>query len=135
MNWETEGGQSILTPGKCPSDRRRVKRFDLDMRLVVCPINNRSRLIPARIVDLSVDGIRAAIAADLEIGETLELEFGLRRTTAIVRLAGTIRWREGYQYGLEFMFVNAQDRERISQAFAALAFSGEQMSISKAHIT
>jgi len=125
MDWDTEGEQAIWAPAKHQSDRRRSKRSDLDMRLLVRPRNNRSRVIPACIVDLSIGGIRAAIAADLEIGETLELEFGLPRTTAIVRLAGTIRWREGYQYGLEFSFVNAQDRERMSQAFAALACSGE----------
>jgi hypothetical protein len=125
MGWETESGQTIWVPTKHQSDRRQATRFDLDMRLVVRPTSNRSRLIPARIVDLSCGGIRAAIAADLENGETLELEFGLRHTTATVRLEGMVRWRDGYQYGLEFVFVTAADRERMSQAFAALACSGE----------
>jgi hypothetical protein len=96
----------------------------MDMRLVVCPMKNRSRLIPARIVDLSCCGIRAVIGAELEPGEALELEFGLRDTTAVVRLVGIIRWREGCLYGMEFLFASAQDRERMCQAFAALASSG-----------
>ena len=120
MGIEAESGQSVWFPAENPRDRRRATRFDLDMRLMVRPANNRSRVIPARIIDLSCGGIRAAIAAELETGETLELEFGLRHTSAIVRLAGTIRWRDGYQYGLEFSFLSAQDRERMSQAFAAL---------------
>lgn len=125
MGWVTESGQMIWTPTKHQSDRRRATRFDLDMRLVVRPVDNRSRVIPARIIDLSCGGIRAAIAADLETGESVDLEFGLRHTSAVVRLSAAIRWRDGYQYGLEFMFVNAQDRERMSQAFAVLASSGD----------
>jgi hypothetical protein len=123
MGIETESGKAIWFPAEHPRERRRATRFDLDMGLVVRPMNNRSRVVPARIIDLSCGGIRAAIAADLEMGETLELEFALRHTSAIVRLAGTIRWRDGYQYGLEFVFVSAQDRDRMSQAFATLTCS------------
>lgn len=125
MGMETESLQAIWVPAGHPSDRRRTMRFDLDMRLLVRPVNNRSRAIPARVVDLSCAGVRAAIAADLAPGEAVELEFGLRNTTAIVQLAGTIRWREGYQYGVELTFLTVQDRERMCQAFAALACSGE----------
>jgi hypothetical protein len=48
------------------------------------------------------------------------VEFGLRHTSAVVRLTAAIRWREGCQYGLEFIYATASEREKISQAFAAL---------------
>jgi len=125
MGWETERGQAIRITATPHDDRRQAQRFELDIRLLVRPKMNRSRLIPARIMDLSCGGIRAAIAAELEPGETLDLEFGLRDTTAVVRLVGIVRWRASYQYGVEFVFVSAQDRERMSQAFAALIPSAE----------
>jgi len=120
MSCETESGLAIQIPATRPPDRRRMTRLDQDMRLVVRPMENRSRLIPARIIDLSCCGIRAVIGAELEPGDALQLEFGLRDTTAVVRLVGIIRWREGCLYGLEFLFATAQDRERMCQAFTAL---------------
>ncbi len=125
MSCETDCGLAKQIPATRPPDRRRRTRIDMDTRLVVRPMENRSRLIPARIVDLSCCGIRAVIGAELEPGEALELEFGLRDTTAVVRLVGIIRWRKGPEYGLEFLFASAQDRERICQAFATLGGSGD----------
>jgi PilZ domain-containing protein len=127
MYRETESGQATWISAQRPSDRRRMMRFDQDIRLMVRPLENRSRLIPARIVDLSCGGLRAVIGAELEPGEVLELEFGLRDTTAVVQLTGTIRWREGCQYGMEFLFLTAEDRERMCKAFAAMGCSGEQI--------
>jgi hypothetical protein len=53
MELGAEGGHAIWFPAEHPRDRRRAARFDLDMRLVVRPANNRSRAIHARIIDLS----------------------------------------------------------------------------------
>lgn len=125
MGLEMGSGQTIGSTANHQENRRRAQRFDLDMRLLVRPKKDRTRLIHARIIDLSCGGIRAAIAAELEPGETLELEFGLRHTTAVVRLVGIVRWRASYQYGVEFVFVTVQDRERMRQAFATLTPSAE----------
>jgi hypothetical protein len=120
MNGEMERGleNSLLT--EYLSDQRRSPRFEYDVRLVLHPTKNRSRVIVGQIIDVSGDGIRAAIAADLPLEETLELEFGLRHTSAVMRLEAVIRWRKGCHYGLEFVHATASDREKIKQAFAAL---------------
>jgi hypothetical protein len=102
------------------SDQRRSTRFDYDMRLITRPTNNRARLIPGRIIDVSCGGIKALLGAELQVGDVHELEFWLRDTSAVVRLNATIRWREGCQYGMEFMYATASEREKISQAFTAL---------------
>jgi hypothetical protein len=64
--------------------------------------------------------MRTVLGAELQVGEVHEVEFGLRHTSAVVRLTAAIRWREGCQYGLEFIYATASEREKISQAFAAL---------------
>src|SRR5208282_3393857 len=101
-------------------DRRRSRRFELDASLVIRPTNNRKRVIQGRVVDLSCSGISALIAAELAIGDVLELECGLPYTSEVARLEGTIRSREGYRYGLEFVGVIASDQTKIHRACVAL---------------
>ncbi len=121
MGWETAGAQANSIPADDKSVQRRSStRFDLDMSLVARPRQSRSRVIQGRIIDLSCTGIRAVIAAELQVGDFLELEFGLPYTPSVVRLDATIRWRQYYQYGLEFMRVIASDREKINHTCVAL---------------
>ncbi len=106
------------------SDRRRSSRFDFDASLVVRPNKNASGSIQGRMIDLSCGGIRAMIAAELLIGDRLELEFRLPYTSAVVRPIAVVRSRKHYQYGLEFMLVVAADREKIDQTCVVLGLLG-----------
>ena len=121
MDRETAGVRAQSAQSGAHPDRRRSPRFELDASLVVRPKNNRSRVIQGRVVDLSSAGIRAVVAAELTIGEVLELECMLPYTSAIVRLDAAICSRDGYRYGLEFVRVIASDREKINRACTALA--------------
>jgi hypothetical protein len=69
--------------------------------------------------------MKAELVAGLEPEDALELEFGLRQTSAVVRLTAAIRWRKGRLYGLEFVYRNDSERARMNQAFAALLGSEE----------
>ncbi len=120
MARETEGALSSSIQAGDQPDPRRLTRFDLDMSLVARHTRNRSRIIQGRIIDLCRDGIRAVIASELQVGDILALEFGLPYTSAIVQLEAVIRWRQHYQYGLEFVRVTDSDRERINQTCVAL---------------
>jgi PilZ domain len=84
MNGEMERGLENSALIEHLSDQRRSPRFEYDVRLVIHPAKNRSRVMSGQIIDVSGDGIRAAIAAELPLEETLELEFGLRRTSAVI---------------------------------------------------
>ena len=103
-----------------PPDRRRSPRLDLDISLIARPTKNRSRVIQGRINDMSSSGISALIAAELHLGDVLELQFGLPYTSVVVLLEAAVRRREGYRYGLEFVRVIASDREKINKACVVL---------------
>lgn len=121
MGWETAEPEANSIPGGDNSDQRRSStRFDLDMSLLARQRQNRSRVIQGRIMDLSCTGIRAAIAAELQAGEVLELEFVLPYSSAVMRLRAAVRWKQHYQYGLEFMNLIASDREKIHHICVAL---------------
>jgi c-di-GMP-binding flagellar brake protein YcgR len=121
MDWKTEGALANLTLAGDPADRREWMRLDLDVSLVARPTKNRSRVIQGRIIDISCGGIRAAIAAALQVGDVLELEFNLPYTSVLVRPEAVVRYRTHYQYGLEFALLVAADQEKIEQACAVLA--------------
>jgi len=92
---------------------------------LVARLANRGRAIAGRVIDMSFGGMKAELAAELEPEEALELEFGLRDTSAVVRLIAAIRWRKGRLYGLEFLYRSDSERARMKQAFAALFCCGE----------
>jgi hypothetical protein len=120
MNEEMESGLADRILMVCLSNQRRSPRFAYGARLAIRSSQNRGRVIPGQIIDLSADGIRAEIAAELPMEEAVEVEFGLRNTSAVMRLEAAIRWRKGRQYGLEFIHTTASGREKLKQAFAAL---------------
>lgn len=105
-----------------PSERRITPRYQLNVGLVARPTKDRTRVTYGRIVDLSCGGVNAVIAADLPLGEFLELQFGLPyATTTGVLLEAVIRRRESYRYSLEFVRVSAYDQGRINHTCDALA--------------
>jgi PilZ domain len=122
MDTGTEGLQAKSTPAGDHSDRRLFPRYLLDVGVVARPTDDRNRVIYGRIVDLSCGGVSAVIAANLRLGEVLELQFWLPYAAAKgMLLEAAIRSRESYRYSLEFVHVIASDQEMINQTCAALA--------------
>jgi hypothetical protein len=121
MGDETKEVQAKSTLRGRKSDRRQADRYQLDAGLVARPTHNRSRVIRGRIVDLSCAGISAVIAADLPLGEVLEVQFGLPYAAKPVLIKAAICNREGYRYGLEFVHVVASQQEVINRTCGALA--------------
>ena len=121
MGTEFVGPQANSIQASCQSDRRRSARNRLDIRLIARPANNRSRAVHGRVMDLSHGGLRALIAADLQLGDVIELQFELPYASTRVQLEAAIRRRESYQYSLEFVNVVAADQEKIDRTCAALS--------------
>ncbi len=110
----------LALPGH-KSDRRQAERYPMDAGLVARPTHNRSRVIRGRIVDLSRAGISAVMAADLQLGELLEVQFELPYAARPVQMKVSICNREGYRYGLGFVNVIASQQEVINRTCATLA--------------
>ncbi len=123
MNTESVGGLEWILP-VVASEQRQSPRFDHDMYLIA-RLANRGRAIAGRVIDMSFGGMKAELVAELEPEQALELEFGLRDTSAVVHLIAAIRWRKDRLYGLEFLYRSDSERARMKQAFAALFCCGE----------
>ena len=85
------------------------------------PANNRSQAVHGRVVNLSRSGMGAVIAADLQPGEVVALEFKLPYAAAGILLEAAVRRRNSHHYSLEFVHVTASDQEKINRTCAALA--------------
>jgi PilZ domain len=70
---------------------------------------------------VSMGGMAAYIAAELVMGETIELDVTLPYSTCALRLRVVVRSRRGYQYGVEYVNVTSASSAAIQRACASLA--------------
>lgn len=92
---------------------RQYRRFALDSRIKVLPANRPLPLF-GRTLGLSEAGISALLAADLEVGESVRLEFALPGTSRVLAVRALVRNRSGARYGFEFLSLSEEQRESIS---------------------
>lgn len=104
------GGETRPTRAHKP---RRYRRFALDSRIKVF---RAGRLHPlfGRTLGVSEAGISALLAADLEVGESVHLEFTLPTSSQRLAVRAVARNRSGARYGFEFLSLSEAQREAIS---------------------
>jgi hypothetical protein len=92
---------------------RRFERFELDVRLRITPVV-RGNLAFGRTLEISCSGMSAVTAAELSIGEIVDLEFEMAEI--MIRVRGVVRNRNGVRYGMEFLTLGAEQRMQIHAA-------------------
>jgi len=96
---------------------RRFPRYQLDVRMHVHVFREGvSTTIWGRSTMLGKEGIGGTITGDLESGEVVGLEFVLPLCSQPVKLRAIVRYRNGFQYGFEFLAVDTQQRDAIQRA-------------------
>jgi c-di-GMP-binding flagellar brake protein YcgR len=93
---------------------RRYPRFGVDARISVFCAGQR-RPHQGRTLGISEAGISAVLAADLEVGENVSLEFTLPSSTPSLAVRAVIRNRTGARYGFEFLTLSEQQRTLITK--------------------
>jgi len=104
------GGETRSTHAHKP---RRFLRFALDSRIKVLR-GGQSRPLFGRTLGISEAGISALLAANLEVGESLHLEFTLPTCSQKLAVRAVARNRSGARYGFEFLSLSEAQREAIS---------------------
>jgi hypothetical protein len=96
------------------SPPRESPRYALDERLIV---KGASKL-HGRTKDISESGLGATVAGDLNLYESVELEFYLPGSLTPVMIPAEVRYRRGFQYG--FVFLQVTERQKALIHGAAL---------------
>src|SRR3954466_2051379 len=101
--------------------KRRWERYDVEIRVKVS-VSRKSQQVSlsGTAHDISEGGMAMFVVGDLEVGETIEIDFAMPYSQRRV-LRGVVRNRDSYQYGVQFLNPTAEDRHDIVRNCRALA--------------
>jgi c-di-GMP-binding flagellar brake protein YcgR len=107
----------MIENGRGETEGRRFERFDVDCRVKL--IRNRigkASVHFGRASNVSMGGIMLTLPAELDAGESVQLEFNLPNLTQVLQLRGIVRQRLGnYTYGIEFRDMTEAARQSITR--------------------
>jgi hypothetical protein len=84
--------------------KRRSVRYKLDVPLrVILHEPDRTLIRDGRGTELGEFGMCVLVGMELKVGGEVEIEFTLPYSGEPIRVSGTVRSRNGYRYGCEFI--------------------------------
>jgi len=107
---------------------RRYRRYKLDVPVrVIVHSEEKTRIIHGRGNELNQGGLAVNAGVELEVGDQVEVEFTPAYTGQPLRARATVKNRNGYRYGLEFLTETAVDYERVEDIRVALQGVGQSL--------
>jgi TonB family protein len=97
-----------------PASRRRVSRRPINISLDVITLQSGIPYnMPGRCTDLSEAGLGAVVAGQLTAGQTVAVELRLPNVGLPLRARAQVRYQERLRYGLQFVGLSIEQREKI----------------------
>jgi c-di-GMP-binding flagellar brake protein YcgR len=114
---------SLMTEPTSPNlNTRRWERFKVELRIKARYEKNGQEIkLFGQGQDVSEGGMAAYLPAEIAPGEVIELEMTPPYSTRSIFARATVRNREGYRYGLEYLHIAPADRELLVRSIKALA--------------
>ena len=82
------------------TNTRRYPRYHMHTPVFIAIPGATSKVVPGLVSRISRAGMELYAGVNLQPGELMEVEF--RTTGRTIRVAGTVRNRSGFRFGLEF---------------------------------
>jgi PilZ domain-containing protein len=99
------------------TEKRIYPRFELDARIAVTGTREGKKTeCRGRTVDVSENGVSAALSAHLIAGETVIVEFRIGAHAPHIVTRAVIRQRRDFVYGIEFLGLSSEQRALIREA-------------------
>jgi hypothetical protein len=114
---------SIPKPATKQTDRRRRRhpRFRADFRVTVSYLlGNQYQKLEGHCRDLSEAGIGILLATEMNVGEVVGLSFAIPESPLRWEVRAVARYRRGYQYGFEFLFLTREQQSSLDNYFNGL---------------
>lgn len=104
-------------PKRSSRSKRRFPRHQIDVRMLVHIFRaGVTTTIWGRSTMIGKEGIGGTLTGDLEMGEVVGLEFTVPLCQHPVKLRAIVRYKNGFQYGFEFLAVDTMQRIAIERA-------------------
>lgn len=117
-----------VAPQAVYSKLRRWPRYKLNLPVrVVAQRGDKVVIVPGRGNELNEGGLAVFVGMELGVDEQISLEFTPPYTGTPLRARCTVRDRNGYTYGLEFLCETEQDLENSMQISTVLRGMGALM--------
>jgi len=95
---------------------RRWPRYKLEVPLrVVAKKADRTVIAQGRGNELNEGGMAVFAGLELALGEEVAIEFTPPYSGQPIRVRATVRNRQGYSYGVEFLILTIDDHQNVSQ--------------------
>jgi hypothetical protein len=114
---EKNDNMDSSAPKRDPRCKRRYPRYSLDVRMLVHIFRaGVTTTIWGRSTMIGKEGIGGTLTGDLEMGEVVGLEFTVPLFQHPVKLRAIVRYKNGFQYGFEFLAVDAMQKQALERA-------------------
>jgi hypothetical protein len=109
--------------GKIQEFGYRTPRFPADFHFLLQVNDPKPRLIDARCVDISSDGLAAKLAESLAVGSQVTLMLALPGHSSTLRVAARVSHQHHGEHGFAFIFSSQHERESIQKYLASVRTS------------
>lgn len=111
-----------MTSQKSEPNERRWNRFHIQVRVRVSVTRPGGNvLVYGQGTDISEGGMGIFVPNELNTGETITIELMLPYSRDKLMLKAVVRSRNGFRYGIEYLWPSAYERELINRTCTALA--------------
>ncbi len=115
---------TITQPAQPFRNTRRWQRYKLDVPIrLIATCGEKDRVVAGRGRDISVGGVQVFAGIELRVGDLIQVEFTPPYGEPL-RVAGHVRNRNGYYYGVEFLRGTARetaDADRLREILQSLS--------------
>ncbi len=115
----------VVMPQASYATMRRWPRYRIDVPVrVVIQKPEKTLIVTGRGTELNQGGMCIFAGLELRVGQRVEIEFTPPYNGKPLRASGTIRNRNGYKYGLEFLASSREEKEQVQQIRQVLQVLG-----------
>ncbi len=101
----------VVMPQPGYATPRRWPRYKINVPVrVVVQKPDKTVIVSGRGMELNEGGMAIFAGVELRVGQRVEIEFTPPYDGQPVRVRSTVRNRNGYNYGVEFLVVNCEDK-------------------------
>lgn len=113
------------TPTDARTGIRRSPRYRVNFAILLfAVVQNRKCTLQGRSHDLSLEGMSVYIAAELQVGQVVQIQFALPESQRRLGVNAIVRNSQGFRCAVEFQNLTSVEQEELARCCQRLATAG-----------